>query len=163
MASLEGSHAGNVLPGMEPTPVQRKTGSSSVGQHYADLGQPAAYQVKKCCICRNYLDYDNLSGYNPFPLCDTNDYESRACNRCNATWVMTARLRSMENDILPPEEAAKWCRPLLNYARRFETAKHLLAVEEEDDKNAALEKFKERFEKIKQQMIEEEKQRDMMC
>ena len=116
--------------------------------------------IKQCSICRNPLDYDNSFGHNPFPLCDINDYESRACNRCNATYVMDGRLRCMEKDIPSPEEASVWCRPLLNYARRLEIAKHLLAVEAGDEKNAAIAKFKERIQKAKNQMIEEEKKRD---
>ena len=42
MATSMGSHAGSGMPGMESTPVQRTTDSSSVGAHYADLGNSTA-------------------------------------------------------------------------------------------------------------------------
>ena len=42
MATSMGSHAGSGMPGMESTPVQRTTDSSSVGHHYADLGNSTA-------------------------------------------------------------------------------------------------------------------------
>jgi hypothetical protein len=45
MATQESSHAGSGMPGMESTPVQRTTDSSSVDTHYADLGKTAAEQV----------------------------------------------------------------------------------------------------------------------
>ena len=44
MASLEGSHVGNVKPEMESTLVNRTTDSLSVGPHYTDLGSSAAQQ-----------------------------------------------------------------------------------------------------------------------
>jgi hypothetical protein len=44
MATSTGNHAGNVLPGMESTPVQRTTDNSFVGSHYANLGCSAAQQ-----------------------------------------------------------------------------------------------------------------------
>ena len=44
MASLEGSHAGIVLPEMESTLVNRTIDSLSVGVHYADLGTSAVQQ-----------------------------------------------------------------------------------------------------------------------
>lgn len=47
MATSMGSHAGNVLPGMESTPVQRTIDSSFVGQHYANLGASTAKWSKE--------------------------------------------------------------------------------------------------------------------
>jgi hypothetical protein len=44
MATSTGSHAGNVLPEMESTLVQRTTDSPSVGEYDADLGSSAAKQ-----------------------------------------------------------------------------------------------------------------------
>ena len=117
-------------------------------------------ELKQCCLCRNPLDLDNTWGHNPFPLCDINDYESRACNRCNATYVIDGRIRSMEKDLKSPEDAARWCLPLRNYAKRVEIAKHLLAVEASADKNEAIQKFKERLQKAMEQMKEEERLND---
>ena len=114
--------------------------------------------IKQCCLCRSVLEEDNSFGHNPFPLCEVDDYESRACNRCNALHVIDARVECMRKDIPNPEEAAAFCRPLRNYIRRVEIAKHLLAVEAGDDKDAALAKFKERMEKATEQRKKEEEQ-----
>jgi hypothetical protein len=54
MATL-GSHAGSALPEMESTLVQRTTDSSSVGQHYADLGTTAAEQVTQLHVTKEQM------------------------------------------------------------------------------------------------------------
>ena len=115
-------------------------------------------EFKQCCFCRNPLDSDNTFGHNPFPLCEVEDNESRACNRCNAMYVIEARVECMRKDVESPEEAVKHCRPLRDYAKRVEIAKHLLAVEAGEDKNAAVAKFKERIQKATEQRRVEEEQ-----
>lgn len=117
-------------------------------------------ELKQCCLCRNPLDADNSFGHNPFPLCDVDDYESRACNRCNAFYVVDARIRCMtdgEERADSPEKAAVWCRPYRDCVRRKEIAKHLLAIESGENKEIAIEKFKERIQKANNQMVEEMK------
>ena len=70
MASSQGSHAGNVMPGMESTPVQRTTDNSFVGQHDANLGTPAVKRVYTCtaytakgtrCKCKTKAGYTKCS------------------------------------------------------------------------------------------------------
>lgn len=117
-------------------------------------------ELKQCCLCRNPLDLDQPHGHNPFPLCDVDDYESRACFRCNAFYVMEARVRCMtdgEEKADSPEKAAVWCRPFRDCVRRKEIAKHLLAVESEENKEIAREKYLERIRKANEQMVEEMK------
>lgn len=60
-------------PGMESTPAQRKTDSSTVGQHYAVLGTPAAQLGDICSMFEDrawgdiMMDYDNGPRTPPAP------------------------------------------------------------------------------------------------
>jgi len=69
------------------------------------------FQWKQCVLCRNIIA-DDPYGHNPFPLCEVEDTESRACGRCNAEHVISARIVCMKNDYASPEEAREACRPM---------------------------------------------------
>ena len=56
MACLGGSHVGSVMPEMEPTLVQRTTGSSSVGQHYADLGTIPVQEITQLHTTKEQME-----------------------------------------------------------------------------------------------------------
>jgi len=124
------------------------------------MGKHSEMELKQCYLCRNPLDADNSFGHNPFPLCDVDDYESRVCNRCNAFYVMDARMRCMtdgDEKADTPEKAAEWCRPYRDCVRRKEIAKHLLAVESSENKEDAKQRYLERIRKANDQMVEEMK------
>lgn len=57
-----------------------------------------------CLLCRNTI-VDDPYGQNPFPLCEMDDNQSRACKSCNDAFVLPARLRCIEADIKTPLEA----------------------------------------------------------
>lgn len=55
MATL-GSHVGNVKPGMESTPVKRTTDSSSVDNHYADLGKIPVEEITQLHVTKEQME-----------------------------------------------------------------------------------------------------------
>ena len=69
------------------------------------------FQWKQCCLCGNTIA-DDPYGHNPFPLCEVDDYESKACGRCNSEHIITARIVCMRENLGSPEEARESCRPL---------------------------------------------------
>ena len=73
----------NSTPGMESTPVKRTTDSSSVGQHYADLGAAAA---KLADFCSKY----NGASWGDIMLCDFKSCES--CRRYLPDYRMVGEL-----------------------------------------------------------------------
>ena len=47
----------------------------------------------KCCICGKEIEgYGN----NPYPLCGSEDYESKCCTDCDNQYVIQARLMEMK-------------------------------------------------------------------
>lgn len=69
------------------------------------------FQWAKCCLCGNTIA-DDPYGHNPFPLCEVEDYESKACGRCNDEYVVPARIVCMKRECATPEEAVERCRPI---------------------------------------------------
>lgn len=56
MATPQGSHVGNVKPEMESTLVQRKTDSSSVDNHYADLGKIPVEEITQLHVTHKQME-----------------------------------------------------------------------------------------------------------
>lgn len=62
------------------------------------------FKWETCVLCRKIIA-DDPYGHNPFPLCEIEDHDSRACSACNDAFVLPARLRCMEAKAESPEEA----------------------------------------------------------
>jgi len=67
------------------------------------------FQWKQCVLCRKTIA-DDPYGHNPFPLCEVEDNDARACSKCNDAFVLPARLRCMEAKADTPEEARECIR-----------------------------------------------------
>ena len=75
-------------------------------------GQPhpiTSFKWLPCCLCRKTI-VDDPFGHNPFPLCEIEDNESRACSKCNLDFVLPWRMRCMEEDLTSPEAAREFIR-----------------------------------------------------
>lgn len=65
---------------------------------------------KNCCICGClYIGYGN----NPYPLCDEDDHESRACDNCNHQYVIQARMMNSGEEPLITKDNWKGYRDMM--------------------------------------------------
>lgn len=69
------------------------------------------FQWTPCCLCGGIIA-DDPYGHNPFPLCEVEDADAKACSKCNADHVIPARIVCMKNDYASPEEAREACRQM---------------------------------------------------
>lgn len=72
----------------------------------------------KCCLCGAECEG---FGNNPFPLCNADDYESRCCDDCDDTLVLTARLMQIKFRLSDDyfENVANWIKVQNGVIRLF--------------------------------------------